>query len=200
MSWLMSWLWSTAVSAPVVLAAGDGGFVQVIADPTFWVAVAFLIFVALLLWKVRAPLIGALDSRAAKIKNDLDEAQRLREEAQALLAEYQRKQRDAISETEDMVAHAGEQAKRARQKAEEDLAAALKRREQQALDRIAIRLDTRSSDQLREAALTHPDPVMREQALYEYADRNEADAIDLLAHAVVTDQNRQIRWDALWAI
>jgi len=69
-----------------------------------------------------------------------------------------------------------------------------------ALDRIAIRLDTRPSDELRRQALTHPDPVMREQALYEYADRNETDAIDLMWQVVEQDTDRQVRWDALWAI
>ena len=46
----------------------------------------------------------------------------------------------------------------------------------------------------------HPDPVMREQALFEYADRDHADAIELLEQAVRTDTNREVRWDALWAI
>src|SRR5438445_695890 len=49
-----------------------------------------------------------------------------------------------------------------------------------ALDRAAIRLDQRPRDVLRADALGHPDPVMREQAFYEYADRNEDDAIELL--------------------
>ncbi|HMB91105.1 MAG TPA: HEAT repeat domain-containing protein [Rhodothermales bacterium] len=69
-----------------------------------------------------------------------------------------------------------------------------------ALDRVAIRLDTRSSEELWKAARTHADPVMREQALYEYADRNEANAIDLLSEAVAYDKDRQVRWAALWAI
>lgn len=68
------------------------------------------------------------------------------------------------------------------------------------LDRVALRLDTRTSDVLREAALLHDDPAMREQALFEYADRNEPDALDLLAQAVAYDTDRQVRWDALWAI
>lgn len=70
----------------------------------------------------------------------------------------------------------------------------------QALDRVAIRLDNRSSDDLRYQALNHPDPVMREQALYEYADRNEPDAINLLSEAISHDEDRQLRWDALWAL
>jgi hypothetical protein len=69
-----------------------------------------------------------------------------------------------------------------------------------ALDRIALRLDSRSSDVLRHEALNNPDPVMREQALYEYTDRNHEDAIELLCQAVEHDTDRQVRWDSLWAI
>lgn len=68
------------------------------------------------------------------------------------------------------------------------------------LDRVAVRLDPRPSAELRNVALNHPDPVMREQALYEYADRNEKDAIELLSQAVKQDTDREVRWDSLWAI
>jgi hypothetical protein len=69
-----------------------------------------------------------------------------------------------------------------------------------ALDRSSLRLDARSSEELAEAALGHPDPMMREQAMYEYADRNEGDAIALLTEAASKDADQQVRWDALWAI
>lgn len=69
-----------------------------------------------------------------------------------------------------------------------------------ALDRVAVRLDTRPNEELRKQALTNPDPVMREQALYEYVDRNEPDALSLLWQVVEHDPDRQVRWDALWAI
>lgn len=69
-----------------------------------------------------------------------------------------------------------------------------------ALDRVAVRLDTRPSDVLANTALSDPDPVMREQALYEYADRNEDDAVELLCQVVQKDRDRQVRWDALWAL
>ncbi len=69
-----------------------------------------------------------------------------------------------------------------------------------ALDRVAVRLDSRPNEELRKQALTHPDPVMREQALYEYADRAQEDAIELLSEAAANDSNRQVRWDSLWAI
>ncbi|MEU3654401.1 HEAT repeat domain-containing protein [Streptomyces sp. NPDC032161] len=69
-----------------------------------------------------------------------------------------------------------------------------------ALDRVAIRLDNRSNEDLRTAALQHPDPAMREQALFEYADRDHEDSIEFLAQAIRQDTDRQVRWDALWAI
>ncbi|MFP5265244.1 MAG: HEAT repeat domain-containing protein [Blastocatellia bacterium] len=69
-----------------------------------------------------------------------------------------------------------------------------------ALDRVAVRLDPRANSELRHQARNHPDPVMREQALYEYTDRNNDDAIELLCEAVQHDRDRQVRWDALWAI
>src|ERR1041384_7598277 len=69
-----------------------------------------------------------------------------------------------------------------------------------ALDRAAVRLDQRPSEALRSEALGHPDPVMREQAFFEYADRNEDDAIELLSQVARNDQDREVRWDALWAI
>lgn len=69
-----------------------------------------------------------------------------------------------------------------------------------ALDRVAIRLDNRTNDELRQHALSHPDPAMREQALFEYADRDRPDAIELLEQAARQDPNPEVRWDSLWAI
>ena len=69
-----------------------------------------------------------------------------------------------------------------------------------ALDRAAIRIDSRSSDELREAALTHSDPAMREQAVFECTDRDEPDAMKLLGEVIAHDADRQVRWDALWAL
>lgn len=107
------------------------------ADPAFWVAVAFVLLMVLGAKKVYAIACDALDQRADDIKNQIDEAQRLREEAQDLLASYERKQRDAASEAEGIVQHAREEAERLSKKAADDLARSLKRREAQAMDRIA---------------------------------------------------------------
>ena len=107
-------------------------------DPTFWVAVAFVVFVIVALWfKVHKTLVGGLDQRAERIKAQLDEANSLREEAQKTLAEYQRKQHDAVAETEKIIAHAKEEAARMRKQAEQDLEHALARRRQQAEEKIA---------------------------------------------------------------
>ena len=79
-------------------------------DPTFWVAVAFVVFAGLMVWKARKPVLDGIDARAERIKAELDEAQRLREEAQKALAEYKRKQRDAAKEAEELLANARHEA------------------------------------------------------------------------------------------
>lgn len=106
-------------------------------DPTFWVAVAFFVFAGLMLWKARQPVLKGLDARAERIRAELDEAQRLREEAQKALAEYKRKQRDAAKEAEDLLANARHEAELLRRQAAEDLKQTLARREKAALDKIA---------------------------------------------------------------
>lgn len=79
------------------------------ADPVFWVMIAFIGFVALLIYYGVPGIVGkALDDRATAIRADLDEARRLRDEAHALLADYQRRSREAEDETKTII----EQAKR----------------------------------------------------------------------------------------
>ena len=107
-------------------------------DPTFWVAVAFVILLAALFYfKVHKQMLGQLDARAARIKAQLDEAQTLREEAQKTLADYQRKQRDAIAETERIIEHAKEESQRLRDEAEAEMQRALARRREAAEEKIA---------------------------------------------------------------
>jgi|SRR4051794_39675964 len=76
-------------------------------DATFWAMIALFIFLGVVVYmKVPGMIAKALDERAGKIRNDLDEAQRLREEAQQLLAEFQKKRKEAEKEAADMVAAA----------------------------------------------------------------------------------------------
>ena len=62
-----------------------------------------------------------------------------------------------------------------------------------AVDQVAQRMDPRPNDVLTRVALEDPDPTMREQAAYEYADRNAADACELLCEVVRRDPNREVR-------
>ena len=105
--------------------------------PEISVAIAFVIFVALVLWKGTRRITDGLDKRADRIRNQLNETQNLREEAQAALASYQRQQRDALAEAEQIIAQAEAEAERLKEHAEEVLAATIKRREEQAVQRIA---------------------------------------------------------------
>jgi F-type H+-transporting ATPase subunit b len=82
-------------------------------EAEFWVAVAFLLFVLILFYVgAHKKLTEALDARSAKIKADLDDARRLRDEAAALLAEYKRKQGEAEREAEAIVTEAKAEAER----------------------------------------------------------------------------------------
>ncbi|MBP7063948.1 F0F1 ATP synthase subunit B [Ferrovibrio sp.] len=107
-------------------------------DSSFWVLVAFVIFFGFLFYlKVPGQLSRSLDERAEKIKRELEEAEKLHREAQHLFAEYQRKQRNAMKEAEDIVAAAQAEAKRIAEAAKADLTASLERRRLQAEQKIA---------------------------------------------------------------
>jgi F-type H+-transporting ATPase subunit b len=110
---------------------------ELLHDPEFWVAVAFVIVVVGGWIKLGPQIAKALDDRAARIKTELDEARSLRDEAEKTLAEYQRKQRDALKEAEAIVAHAKAEAERIGKQAALDLEAALERRTRQAEEKIA---------------------------------------------------------------
>ena len=105
--------------------------------PDISVAIAFVIFIVLVAWKGTKKLTAGLDQRAEAIRKQLDETQNLREEAQAALASYQRQQRDALAEAEEIVAQAKVDAERLKIQAETVLTATIKRREEQAVERIA---------------------------------------------------------------
>jgi len=79
----------------------------------FWVAVAFIVFVILLVrMELHRSVSGAIDRRTARIKSELDEARRLRDEAQAVLAESERKRGQAEQEADQIVANARIEAER----------------------------------------------------------------------------------------
>ncbi|MCE3233507.1 MAG: atpF1 [Rickettsiaceae bacterium] len=106
-------------------------------DQGFWVAFSFVLFVALVFKPAGKFLTNALDERAARIKNELGEALRLKEEAQALLASYQRRQREAAEEAESIIKEAEAEAKRITKESEIELESALNKRIEIAMQKIA---------------------------------------------------------------
>ena len=107
-------------------------------DTTFWVAVSFVLFIALLVYyAVPRKILQALDKRAANIKTELAEARRLREEAQSILADYQRKQRGAEAEAKDIIAQAEREAKAYAQETRQQFEDMLNRRMRMANEKIA---------------------------------------------------------------
>jgi F-type H+-transporting ATPase subunit b len=80
-------------------------------DATFWALVALVIFIGLLVYlKVPATIGKSLDDRADRIRGELDEARRLRDEARELLAQYERRRKEAEAEAQQIVASAKHEA------------------------------------------------------------------------------------------
>jgi len=147
---------------------------DMIKEPEFWVAVAFVLFVGVLIYVgVHKKLIEALDHRSNRIQTELDEARRLRDEAGKLLAEYQRKQREAEREAEAIVAdaraEAGRVAAEARVKMEEFVARRTKLAETKITQAEAQALaDVRAA--AADAAVTAAEKILRDTAKGKVAD------------------------------
>lgn len=129
--------------APESAAPGETGgigdwLVAQPGDPSFWAFLALIAFFGLLYYMgIHKTLGKTLDERADAIRGELDEAKRLREEAQEMLASYQRKQREAEAEADAIVAQAKSEAKSLRNEARKELTERLERRTQLAEQRIA---------------------------------------------------------------
>jgi F-type H+-transporting ATPase subunit b len=107
-------------------------------EAEFWVAIAFLVFVAVLgYFGVHRTLLKGIDDRRDRIKAELDEARRLKAEAEALLAQYRRKQHEAEQEAQAIVAGAKAEAERLAAEAEAKLEEFVARRTKMAESKIA---------------------------------------------------------------
>jgi F-type H+-transporting ATPase subunit b len=143
-------------------------------EPENWVAIAFVIFIGVLIYAgAHRKMIEALDHRSARIKNELDEARKLRDEAAALLAEYQKKQREAEQEAAAIVAEAKAEAERvaaeSHAKVEEFVARRTKLAETKIGQAEAQALaDVRAA--AAEAAVTAAEKILRETTKGQLAD------------------------------
>jgi F-type H+-transporting ATPase subunit b len=125
---------ATVIGATPAFAAG-GGFN--FGNTDFVVAIAFVIFIGILVYlKVPGMVGGMLDKRAEGIQSELDEARALREEAQSILAGYERKQKEVAEQAELIVANAKSEAQAAAEQAKEDIKSSIARRLQAAEDQI----------------------------------------------------------------
>ncbi len=125
----------TLTASPALAASGP--FFS-LANTNFVVTLAFLLFIGVLFYfKVPSLIGGMLDKRAEGIKSELDEARALREEAQTVLASYERKQKEVQAQADRIVATAKEEAGVAAEQAKEDLKQSIARRLAAAEDQIA---------------------------------------------------------------
>lgn len=125
----------SGAASPVLAASGPFVSLQ---NTDFVVLLAFLLFIAILVYfKVPGMMGGLLDKRADSIRADLDEAKALREEAQTLLASYERKQKEVQGQADRIVAAAKDEAEKAAVQAKEDIKASVARRLASAEDQIA---------------------------------------------------------------
>lgn len=117
--------------------AAEGAFFS-LANTDFVVLIAFLLFIGVLVYyKVPNLLARKLDERAEGIRSELDEARAIREEAQSLLASFERQQKDVQAQADRIVAQARDEANAAAKEAKEDIRKSVERRLQAAEDQIA---------------------------------------------------------------
>ena len=143
-------------------------------EPESWVAVSFVIFVGVLLYVgAHRKLLEALDHRSARIKAELDEARRLRDEAAALLAAYQQKQREAEREAEAIIADAKAEAERVASEARSKMEEFVARRTKLAEAKIG-QAETQALADVRaaaaDAAISAAEAILRDTAKGKIAD------------------------------
>lgn len=137
-------------------------------DPETWVALAFIVFVAGLGYLGVHRIVGkSLDDRSARIKAELDEARKLKDEAAQLLAQYQRKRQEAEGEAQEIIAGAKAEAERLAVEAKTKIEEFVARRTKMAEIKIAqaeaqATADVRSA--AAEAAVAAAEKILRQES------------------------------------
>jgi F-type H+-transporting ATPase subunit b len=150
---------------------------EILHDAEFWVLVAAVIFVAAVFKPATRAITGGLDARAARIRGELDEARRLREEAERLVAEYRAKEQAAAAEAAAIVEHAKAEAERIAAQSARDLEHALERRQRMAEERIA-QAEAKALDEVRAVAIDVAIAAAREVIAAEVDEHRGAALID----------------------
>ncbi|WP_296764303.1 F0F1 ATP synthase subunit B [Sediminimonas sp.] len=143
---------AAGVAAATPALAASGPFFS-LGNTDFIVLLGFLLFVGVLIYfKVPGLLMGMLDKRAAGIRSELDEARALREEAQALLASYERQQKEAQAQADRIVAQAKDEANASAEQAKQDIKRSVERRKQAAEEQLAS-AEAKAIRQVRDQAI-----------------------------------------------
>ena len=148
---------------------------EFIFEPEFWVAVSFFLFVGVVLYLgVHKKIASALDARAAAIAKELEEAKRLRQEAEKVLADYRRKQGDVVKETKGIIDLAAKEAEILAAETRRSMKEHFERRMKLAEEKIA-RAEVEALREVRaaaaEAAVTAAQTVIAAKLTPEAADK-----------------------------
>ena len=123
-------------------------------DSNIVVTISFVLFFLILgYYGVHKLILEQLDKRAERIRGELDEARRLREEAQATFAEFERKQKDVAAQAEDIVEHARSGARETAERAKAEVAESIARRLRAADEQIAM-AEAKAVEEVRNKAVT----------------------------------------------
>ena len=157
---------------------------EFIFEPEFWVAVSFFLFVGVVLYLgVHKKIASALDARSAAIAKELEEAKRLREEAEKVLADYRRKQGDVAKETKGIIDLASKEAEILAAETRRSMKEQFERRMKLAEDKIA-RAEAEALREVRaaaaEAAVKAAQTVIAAKLTPEAADKLVSQGIDAL--------------------
>jgi len=146
-------------------------------EPEFWILLAVVAFV-IGVWKpARRAILGRLDTRAVRIRDELETARRLRDEAEAALAGYQKQQREAGAEAEAIIAHAKAEAERVAAQAARNLEETLERRRRLAEERIAQE-EAKALSEIRAVAVDVAISAARQVIVSELDEKRGATLID----------------------
>src|SRR5271169_4293193 len=161
----------------------------IIHDPEFWLTIAVLIFIGIVWRPAKRLLIGGLDARATRIRQELDAARSLREEAERTLAAYQLKQREGVAEAEAIIAHAKAEAERIAAQAARNLEETLERRRRLAQERIAQE-EAKALAEIRAVTVDVAISAARQVIVAELDENHGAALID----AAIAALPQQLRW------
>lgn len=176
----ISLLAATLMATPAFASGGDYAWYS-LNDTSFVVLIAFVIFVGVILYYGVPKLVtGMLDTRADGIKSEIDEARALREEAQTILASFERKHKEVEGQVAGIIEHAKVEAQIAADAAKQDLKDSIVRRLQAAVDQVKS-AEEAAVREVKDKAVTIAIAAAGEVIA---AKMTAADAGDLIDHAI----------------